>query len=219
MINGSKKENVFKVIRPQKDKFVDGDTSYFNSKDTCCIHWVDAKNKEYKNGKLGNHTCITKKGKKDKYCKETLDEIKQPYTANIAFIWMFMALLATLMVLVDFFRAMYEKCGVSEWINVTLQARMADPVKSRAVIPVTDDIVKQKTGEIIDKKSGQGAKRLLDVGGMILGFIVYFFMAFPLNQCCHGDPDNTRSVIARWGTATAFGSANSNSHTSEDVHK
>ena len=50
------------------------------------------------------------------------------------------------------------------------------------MIPVADDIVKQKTGEIIDKKSGQGAKRLLDVGGMILGFIVYFFMAFPLNQ-------------------------------------
>ena len=131
MINGSKKDNVFKVIRPQKDKFVDGDTSYFNTNDTCCIHWVDTKDKEYKNGKLGNHTCITEKGKLDKYCKETLDEIKQPYTANVAFIWMFMALLATLMVLVDFFRAMYEKCGVSEWINVTLQARMADPVKSK----------------------------------------------------------------------------------------
>ena len=51
-----------------------------------------------------------------------------------------------MMVLVDFFRAMYEKCGV-EWINSTLQARMADPVKAATVTPnaaVADNIVKQK---------------------------------------------------------------------------
>ena len=76
------------------------------------------------------------------------------------------------------------KNAVSIWINSTLQARMADPVKAATVTPnaaVADNIVKQKTGEIIDKKSGQGAKRLLDFP-MVLGFIVYFFMAFPLNQ-------------------------------------
>lgn len=137
LINGSKKENIFKVIRPSKASFTAGDTSYFDTKDTCCVHWVDETNEAYSKSE-----------------EKLLKSAKQPYTADIAFVWLFMALLATLMVLVDFFRAMYEECGVREWINVTLENRIGDTAKDglskivpKSNVAVIDDKVKETTDE------------------------------------------------------------------------
>jgi hypothetical protein len=45
-----------------------------------------------------------------------------------------------------------------------------------------DNNVKERTDEKIDETSGKFASKLLMIGGNVLGFIVYFGMAFPLNN-------------------------------------
>ena len=188
--NGSKKEHVFKIIRPRKKSFDDEDTAYFKTNDTCCVHWVD-----------------DDKDDLDKLSKQEREQAMQPFLFELGLTWMFMALLGTLLVFVDFLRALYEQCGVSEWVNKKVEEKVGDTLgdtakhKLEKVVPKSgvdalDDQVKEKTNEKVDEGSAKVAKKLLNCGGYTVGFLVYFGMAFPLNQLIGnmirvGDPVST----------------------------
>jgi hypothetical protein len=165
LINGSKSENIYKIIRPAKDSFKKNDDSYINGKDTCCVHWNDDNTHERLSEKQRTRTA-------------------QPFEQLLMVIWLFMALLATLMVLIDFFRAMYETCGVQEWVGARLQSRLGNTVKNgmAKITPSTLKVVEGKVDEKVDEGSAKAAQKLLTIGGYLLGGIVYFGMAFPLNQ-------------------------------------